>query len=178
MNISLTPELARFVQQRVKDGLYNDASEVVRDALRVLKHSCDTSLDHLFSATGISGMDVSEAAFIVMMQAAKDMDEDLKMIMVEIKAMTAAKQHLRDLIKELNAWISREMEKFDHGASLDLESMREELVGKLDSMNEMSEMTSLRLQLTMDRRSKFISTLSNIMKKVSTTQEAVVQNLK
>jgi putative addiction module CopG family antidote len=111
MNISLTSELARFVQQRVKDGLYKDASEVVRDALRVFKQSGETSLDRIFSGAGISGMDVSEAAFIVMMQATKDMDEDLKMIMVEIKAMTAAKQHLRDLIKELNAWISLEMEK-------------------------------------------------------------------
>ena len=54
----------------------------------------------------------------------------------------------------------------------------DELKGKLDGMNEMSEITSLRLQMMMDRRSKFISTLSNIMKKVSTTQEAVVQNLK
>ena len=49
---------------------------------------------------------------------------------------------------------------------------------KLDSMNEMSEMTSLRLQMTMDRRSKFITTLSNIMKKISTTQDTLVQNIK
>jgi hypothetical protein len=39
-------------------------------------------------------------------------------------------------------------------------------------------MTSMRLQMTMDRRSKFISTLSNIMKKISTTQDTLVQNLK
>lgn len=49
---------------------------------------------------------------------------------------------------------------------------------KLDSMNEMSEMNSLRLQMTIDRRSKFISTLSNIMKKISTTQDTLVQNIK
>ena len=54
----------------------------------------------------------------------------------------------------------------------------DELKGKLDGMNEMSEMTSLRLQMMMDRRSKFISTLSNIMKKVGTTQDSLVQNLK
>jgi len=42
----------------------------------------------------------------------------------------------------------------------------------------MSETTSQRLQMTMDRRSKFIETLSNIMKKLSKTSEAVVQNLK
>jgi len=55
---------------------------------------------------------------------------------------------------------------------------QEDLKGKLDGMNEMSEMTSLRLQMMMDRRSKFISTLSNIMKKISTTQDTLVQNLK
>ena len=60
----------------------------------------------------------------------------------------------------------------------DLRALQDELKGKLDSMNEMSEMTSLRLQTMMDRRSKFISTLSNIMKKISTTQDTLVQNLK
>lgn len=55
---------------------------------------------------------------------------------------------------------------------------KEALKKKLDDMNEMSEMTSLRLQMMMDRRSKFISTLSNIMKKISTTQDTIVQNLK
>ena len=49
---------------------------------------------------------------------------------------------------------------------------------KLDSMNDMSEMRSLRLQMTMDRRSKFISTLSNIMKKITNTQDTLVQNIK
>ena len=53
-----------------------------------------------------------------------------------------------------------------------------ELKKNLNDMNEMSEMTSLRLQMTMDRRSKFIETLSNIMKKISTTQDTVTQNVK
>ena len=46
--------------------------------------------------------------------------------------------------------------------------------GRLDSMSEMQEMTSLRRQMSMDRRSKFTSTLSNIMKKVSQTQDTLV----
>jgi len=45
-------------------------------------------------------------------------------------------------------------------------------------MNEMSEMTSLRLQMTMDRRSKFIATISNIMKKISTTEKTLLKNIK
>ncbi len=48
----------------------------------------------------------------------------------------------------------------------------------LGSLNEMSEMTSLRLQTAMDRRSKFISTLSQMMKKISTTQDILIQNIK
>ena len=34
MNVSLTDELEMVIQEKVKSGLYNNASEVVRDALR------------------------------------------------------------------------------------------------------------------------------------------------
>jgi putative addiction module CopG family antidote len=34
MNVSLTDELESVIEQKVKSGLYNNASEVVRDALR------------------------------------------------------------------------------------------------------------------------------------------------
>jgi Spy/CpxP family protein refolding chaperone len=192
------------------------------------------------SFAGLSHMDISEAALIVLSMAIKDMDDDIRMIMAEIKATNAAKQKLREMIKELNGWISREMSKHPGSEDIDnekvagsktkaraarptakatapplrritldtktspvihleyvkaptvpplpprnpgltvsgLKSMLDDLKGKLDSMNEMSEMTSLRLQMTMDRRSKIIQTLSNIIKKIGTTQETIVQNIK
>ena len=65
-----------------------------------------------------------------------------------------------------------------HVTFANLQSLENQLKQQLDSMNELSEMSSLRLQMMMDRRSKFISTLSNIMKKISTTQDTLVQNLK
>ncbi len=37
MNVSLTPELERLVQEKVTSGLYQTASEVIREALRLLK---------------------------------------------------------------------------------------------------------------------------------------------
>ncbi|MGA3326669.1 MAG: type II toxin-antitoxin system ParD family antitoxin [Terriglobia bacterium] len=37
MNVSLTPELEQFVQAKVESGRYNSASEVVREALRLLE---------------------------------------------------------------------------------------------------------------------------------------------
>jgi len=36
MNISLTPELERYIQNKVDTGLYTSASEVVRESLRLM----------------------------------------------------------------------------------------------------------------------------------------------
>ncbi len=185
-------------------------------------------LDVNASFAGLAGMDVSEAAFIVMTMATRDMDDDIRMVMVEIKAMTAAKQQLRDLIRDLNSWISQEMSKHPEGAPIQvvqprrkkniltvrpivlkkerspvihfeylrapvipalpprnsgvtiayLRALREDLKGKLDGMNEMSEMTSSRLNMTMDRRSKFISTLSQMLKKTNSSLDVLAQNIK
>ena len=39
MNFSLTPSLEQFVRDRAESGDYNSASEVVRDAIRLLKRT-------------------------------------------------------------------------------------------------------------------------------------------
>ena len=36
MNISLTPTLEKYVQDKVASGLYNSVSEVIREALRMM----------------------------------------------------------------------------------------------------------------------------------------------
>ncbi len=54
----------------------------------------------------------------------------------------------------------------------------QELNRRLEALGGMSEMTSMRLQMMMDRRSKFTSTLSNILKKIAATHDGVVSNLK
>ena len=48
----------------------------------------------------------------------------------------------------------------------------------LDSMSELGEMESLRLQMAMDRMSKMMSTLSNLLKKMSDTASQITQNMK
>lgn len=37
MNVSLTPELEKLINEKVKSGLYNSASEVIRESLRLLQ---------------------------------------------------------------------------------------------------------------------------------------------
>ncbi|MBA3878446.1 MAG: hypothetical protein C0500_01880 [Sphingobium sp.] len=49
---------------------------------------------------------------------------------------------------------------------------------ELDSMSKMSEMDMLALQRAMDRMSKMMATLSNLMKKASETSSSITQNLK
>ena len=44
MNVSLTPELEQYVDAKVESGLYNNASEVVREGLRLLKEQDEVRL--------------------------------------------------------------------------------------------------------------------------------------
>jgi antitoxin ParD1/3/4 len=69
MNISLTPELERMVDDRVKTGRYASASEVIREGLRLLeeqeqlklqrlaavRQKIDRGLDQLDRGQGIPG---------------------------------------------------------------------------------------------------------------------------
>ena len=47
MNVSLTPRLEEFIRKKVSSGLYNNASEVVREALRLLVERETASTDLL-----------------------------------------------------------------------------------------------------------------------------------
>ena len=47
MNISLTPTLEKFVNDKVASGLYNSVSEVIREAIRLLISKENSSKDVL-----------------------------------------------------------------------------------------------------------------------------------
>ena len=47
MNISLTPTLEKFVQDKVASGLYNSVSEVIREALRLLAAKDNVSSERI-----------------------------------------------------------------------------------------------------------------------------------
>jgi hypothetical protein len=56
----------------------------------------------------------------------------------------------------------------------DLQSMS----SHLNSLSEIGETESLRLQMAMDRLSKMMSTLSNLLQRIETTDAAITQNIK
>ena len=55
MNVSLTPELEQFVSAKVRSGRYNSASEVVREALRLLEEHDQTRAAQLAEFNGEIG---------------------------------------------------------------------------------------------------------------------------
>jgi len=151
--------------------------------------------------SGIGGLDLANAdvealCFLVMMEASKSAQEDLKAIMAQVKAINDAKARQREQLQRLQDALPAASEQPKPPASTrapDLDALIQVLLavyaidvdrqGKmalddLDSMSELGETESLRLQMAMDRMSKMMSTLSNLLKKISDTANQITQNLK
>ena len=64
MNVSLTPRLEELVQNQVKSGRYNNASEVAREALRLFEDRETGKLDRLKTEVmeGFEAIDRGELA--------------------------------------------------------------------------------------------------------------------
>jgi hypothetical protein len=148
----------------------------------------------------LNGGDIEALAFLVLMQAAKSSQEDLKAIMAKVKSINEQKKKMREAMAKMNEpnpAISRiqldsftllltkrttvtktQTERTKPVTKTDIDAVKDRMKNDLDSMNEMGEMESLRLQMAMDRMSKMMSTLSNLLKKISDTSNSIVQNLK
>ncbi len=157
----------------------------------------------------MNGQDIEALAFLVMMQAAKSAQEDLKAIMAKVKAINVQKAKQRELLSKMQqqrTMTAIQLDSFkllqnrtlalqqgrnadsikfvrssgrnQQVSKADIDAMKDKLKSDLDSMSEMGEMESLRLQMAMDRMSKTMSTISNLLKKISKTADDIVQNLK
>ena len=109
-----------------------------------------------FPYARLDNADVMALAFLVMMESARSAQEDVKATMDGVKAINAAKNY------------------FVQSAGGSTVRSKEDL----DCLDRIQDMESLRLQMAMDRRSKMMSTLSNILKKISDTASGITQNLK
>jgi hypothetical protein len=147
----------------------------------------------LGSLAGVEG-DIEALCFIVLMEAAKSAQEDLKAVMAEVQAINAKKAALRAAQAALNAakasakpcptldCISAIPASSDF-AKADVDAVKQTLTAvpdarRLDKLGEMSEQQQIRMQIYMDRRAKALETLSNIMKKISDTQSTIAGNMK
>ncbi len=166
----------------------------------------------------MNGQDIEAIAFLVLMQAAKSAQEDLKSIMAGVKAINDQKSKLRGALTTLNdknqkittirldsikriSMQTQVIQKQNNPERIttttsnnnntirpvrtpvmatqpEIDATVDKAKSDLDSMSEMGEMESLRLQMAMDRMSKMMSTLSNLLKKISETAQSITQNLK
>jgi hypothetical protein len=108
--------------------------------------------------------DIMALALLVMMEAARSAQEDLKAIMDRVRSINRQKAAWRDVANEIN----------EHAAGVAECRIKDQL----DSLAEMGQMESLRLQMAMDRLSKLMSTVSNLLKRTSETAASITQNLK
>ncbi len=156
-----------------------------------------------FALSGnLGGANIEELIMIVMMEIAKSAREDLKSIMAGVKSINDAKAWQRQNLTKVRskdaatqlrnppprnsaAIAQRPAPAFNREditvrpiPKAQLDSQIDKAKNDIDSMSEMGEMESLRLQMSMDRLSKMMSTLSNLMKKMSDTASGITPNIK
>jgi len=211
---ALAPALLRALGREDAEDPFRAAAELSRASYRGRGGPILGSL---------SGSDIEALAFLVLMEASKSAQEDLKAIMAGVKSINNAKAAHRAVLEKLQrdsaAWadtpdggqhappldgclahldqcLGAPFEPEDATARLyfaratrglrdappstlaDLDAQIDKMKQYVDTMSEMGEMESLRLQMAMDRMSKMMSTLSNLLKKISDTSSQIVGNLK
>jgi len=77
VNVSLTPELEKLIDEKVKSGLYHTASEVVREGLRLLKQRDDHARLRADVRAGFDEIEKGQY-FEYDENTAKDLAEDIK----------------------------------------------------------------------------------------------------
>ena len=127
--------------------------------------------------------DIEAIAIIVMMEAARSARDDLKSIMESTKTSNGQKAALRDAQRAGNQALldAKDAVRRDNHVQDGKDALHDgehAMEGNKDSLSEMSEQDQMRLQLAMDRYSKLLSTLSNMMQKQSDASSAILGNMK
>ena len=152
------------------------------DQLKVQLDALDASVPGVHVEIRVADGDIEGLVFTVLMEGARSSQEDLRAVMDQLKAVTAQKEKVRAALKQRP---DRGLDLLSVSSLLsaaivrsELDLVVDEMKHDLDSMSELGEMESLRLQMAMDRMSKMMSTLSNLLKKMSDTASQITQNMK
>ncbi len=133
--------------------------------------SIEEHVNDSVAAAGLGDAPAAVLAFLVVMEATKSAREEAKASTSTVKAIHAAKAC------KTVACVAALTPTTEYDRAT-LASVKDRVKDKLDSLSEMGEMESLRLQMAMDRLSKLMSTLSNLLKKASETASGITQNIK
>jgi hypothetical protein len=133
---------------------------------------------------GLSSMDIDQLVQLVMMEVARDSEQDLRDDLAGMQAINRQKQAQRDQaakMREQEAALRASRRPLDapvrqNVARADLAAYLERTSNGKDSLADLSEEQQLRMQ--MDRMQKALEAMSNLEKKMSDTDNAIIGNLK
>ena len=148
----------------------------------------------------LNNADIEALSFLVLMQAAKSAQEDLKQIMENIKSINQAKARQREALKSLSGnriKYNTQLDSLKRVAGItkanarpvpavalktlskeELDDASSEIKKEMDTQSDMAEELSIRLQMHMDRLTKAYSMISNMLKKFGDTTGQITENLK
>jgi len=132
----------------------------------------------------LGSADIDALIQAIMLQAGRDAADYLRSQIDEMKTRNAQKATQRQNQASLraagaaNRAALAQVYNLDDSKRASLDNLVDNMKNDLDSMSEMGEAESLRLQMAMDRLSKMMETLSNVLKKSSDTAQSITQNLK
>lgn len=117
--------------------------------------------------------------FHVLGCAAEGMNNEIGKLRSEDEITSQTRQKLHDLINDLNSWLLKAGDEHaDSPIVQELRILLNVLNRRLDSLDQASGEIALKLQIDSDRRSKLLSTLSQLIKKSSATKDSIISNIK
>lgn len=173
-----------------QEAFYNKLMPIIKPAYKNLVTQTAKQLrnrkvneDSLFKVmksnpalSSLNGMDIEALCFLVLMQASQSAQDDLKSIMSEVKSINNQKSSLRNQMQsqQISSVKTDSLKKKNNVVNTNPKLT----LAKKDSLSDISQMQQIRLQMAMDRKNQLESALSNMMKKISSTQNQIIQNLK
>ena len=165
---SLIAQVSKVIPPDAED-FYNKSMPLLRPQLKnIVLHAAKSienrkinadSLAQVLNANkalnGMSNNDIEGIIVLIMVQASKDADADLKSMVLEIGRRNELKKE-----GSSNTQVSNNLEN------------------KKESQEEINEMQNLKLQMIMDRKSDMAEEVSYVMKKISGTQQNIINKLK
>lgn len=149
-NARLAPSLSPSAKAKVQTASRTLAAAIKRNPkMTAAQMQAQARASVAQAFPGLSGVDIDAVVFLVMTECAQDQQSDLEAQMNQMQQANAQKQALRNQQNAMN-----------------------------QQQSDMSQQMQTELQMEMDRRSKLLEAISNVMKTASDTQSAVIANMK
>ena len=159
---AMPPEANAFYTNAMAD-IRQQVKDIVIQGAASIKHRSPNadSLSQRFrdnnKLKGLNNNDIEGITVLIMVQASKDMDADLKI-------MVLAMSHRND----------RKQQPQTDAQTVSVHSVE----NKKPSTEELNQMQNLKLSMIMEMKSRLAEEISNLMKKISGTQQNIISHLK